>query len=108
MDGIVRAAEAEASLRNVNELIIKVARDRFEALDGHVVCECSQPRCHEVLPITIEQYESVRAGGRRFVLAEGHELDTIELVVEAHAGYVVAEKHGQAGHIADLNDPRRA
>lgn len=55
MDGIVRAAEAETSLRNV----------------------------------------------------ERHELDAIELVVESHAGYVVAEKHGQAGHIAELNDPRR-
>ena len=108
MDGIVRAAEAETSLRNVNELIMTVARDRFEALDGHVVCECSQPRCHEVLPMTIEEYESVRAGGRRFVLVEGHELDTIEAVVESFPGYIVAEKHGQAGRIAELNDPRRA
>jgi hypothetical protein len=108
MDEIVRAAEAETSIRNVNELIMSVARDRFEALEGHVVCECSQPRCHEVVPITIEDYERVRAQGRRFVLIRGHELEPIERVVETYDGYVVAEKQGQAGHIADLNDPRRA
>lgn len=108
MNDILRATEAETSVRNVNELIMSVARDRFESLEGHVVCECSQPRCHEVVPITIEEYERVRAQGRRFVLLHGHELDAIELVVETYDGYVVAEKQGQAGHIAELNDPRRA
>ena len=108
MDDIVRATQAETSVRNVNELIMTVARDRFEALEGHVVCECSQARCSEVVPITVEDYERVRAQGRRFVLLHGHELDAIELVVETYDGYVVAEKQGQAGRLAELNDPRRA
>lgn len=108
MDEIVRATEAETSIRNVNELIMSVARDRFEALDGHVVCECSQPRCHETVPMTIAEYERVRAAGRHFVLVRGHEMDAIERVVESYDGYVVAEKQGQAGHLAELNDPRRA
>lgn len=104
----MRAAEAETSLRRVNELIIEIARDRFDSLDGHVLCECSQPRCHEILPLTLEEYEQVRAGGRRFVLVHGHELEAIERIVESYDGYVVAEKHGQAGRLAELNDPRRA
>lgn len=107
MDEIVRAAEAETAVRRVNELIVEVARDRFESLDGRVVCECSQQRCHEVLPMTLEQYEHVRAAGRRFVVLPAHELEAIERVVESHDGYLVVEKFGQAGHIAELNDPRR-
>jgi hypothetical protein len=107
VNDIVRATEAETSLRKVNELIIEVARDRFESLEGHVVCECSGARCTDVLPMTIEEYERVRAEGRRFVLVRGHEVDAIERVVESYDGYVVAEKHGQAGRIAELNDPRR-
>jgi hypothetical protein len=107
MDDIVRATEAETSLRRVNELIIEVARDRFESLEGHVVCECSGARCTDVLPLTLEEYERVRSAGRRFVLVRGHEVEAIEHVVESYDGYVVAEKHGQAGRIAELNDPRR-
>jgi hypothetical protein len=103
----MRTVEAEVTLRNVNDFIIEIARDRFDLLDGHVVCECSQPRCAELLPLTLEQYEHVRADGRRFVLVSGHELDELETVIEACDGFVVVEKYGRAGELAALNDPRR-
>jgi hypothetical protein len=107
VDDFTRAVEAEVALRNVNDLIIEVARDRFELLAGHVVCECSQPRCAELLPLTLEDYERIRSDGRRFVLVPGHEHDALETVVAGGDGYVVAEKRGRAGELAVLNDPRR-
>jgi hypothetical protein len=53
----------------------------------------------------LAKYSDVRASPRRFILATGHErLDGKETAtVETHDGFVVVEKMGIAGEIAEAH-----
>lgn len=104
-----RLAENEAVFRSVNERI-RDAVDRF-GIDEHVyefLCECADPECAERIALSISDYEAIRADGRRFVLAPGHDRSEIELVVAADGDHVVVEKVGVAGETAETLDPRAA
>jgi hypothetical protein len=48
----------------------------------------------------------VRSNPRHFALLHGHEHPDAELVVEEHPGYVIVEKHHDAGLVAEAMDPR--
>jgi hypothetical protein len=69
-------------------------------------CECAQLGCAGLIEMKPEDYEAVRANPRRFVLLPGHHDPTIEAVVEVQADYVVVEKRGAAGAVAEAGDPR--
>jgi hypothetical protein len=104
-----RLAENEAFFRSINEKI-RSAVDRFGA-DGHVysfICECADPSCLERVSLSIADYEAVRADGATFVLAPGHEVRSIEKVVETTPDHVLVEKVGVAGAVAAALDPRAA
>lgn len=101
-----RFARNEALFREVNERIAEVSRsydsgDRLEFL-----CECGRETCLEAIAVTRRLYEGVRAEPDRFLLVRGHENVEIERVVERSDGYVVVEKAGAAGEIAEELDPR--
>jgi hypothetical protein len=53
------------------------------------------------LDLTIGEYAIVRSHPRRFVVLPGHEEPDVESTVEIHPGYVVVEKRGEAGRIAE-------
>jgi hypothetical protein len=104
-----RLAKNEAFFRSINEKI-RGAVDRFGE-DGHVysfICECADPICMERISLSVPEYEAVRADGARFVLAPGHNVASIESVVEATADHVLVEKVGVAGAVAMALDPRAA
>ena len=48
------------------------------------------------------------ADATRFLLAQGHEIPAIEVVVDADDDHVVVEKVGRAGDLAQRLDPRAA
>jgi hypothetical protein len=87
-------ARIESAFREVNEAIAKTA-DRVDADEVDVICECADPACAERLTIPLEEYESVRAGAARFIVAPGHEFPSIERIVEDHDEYAVVEKFGR-------------
>ena len=102
-----RAARNEALFREVNEEVQRLT----ERLQGDTdradfVCECSRAECTEWLHVALALYESVRAAPRRFLLVAGLERPELESVVERGDGYVVVEKEGTAGRVADRTDPR--
>jgi hypothetical protein len=101
-----RAARNEALFREVNEQV-RALSEQFAANPDTVgfVCECSRDDCTERLYLQVDVYEAVRAHPRRFIVATGHDGD-FEHVVERPAGYVVVEKEGTAGRIAQHTDPR--
>ncbi|HVU77349.1 MAG TPA: hypothetical protein VHC67_07190 [Gaiellaceae bacterium] len=43
------------------------------------LCECSDPRCEELLRMTLSAYRSARAGGD-YVVAPGHQVDDARIV----------------------------
>jgi hypothetical protein len=101
-----RLAKNEALFRALNENIRGLAsglrgREPFE-----FICECATSGCFERLSLTLEEYERIRQDGTHFLLAKGHEDIAIEQVVARSDGYVVVEKDGVAGLVADEGDPR--
>jgi hypothetical protein len=100
-----RAARNEASFREANE---KLGDKRLElGADGRTpfLCECSDPECTELLQLSHDEYERVRSRANWFVAAVGHDGE-IGQVVENHDGYVIIEKSGFAGRIAEEENPR--
>lgn len=101
-----RVAETEALFREVNERIAE-ASARLESDELEIVCECADGECVERLPTTVDEYERVRANGKRFLVAPGHENRSFEQVVRRRGPYRVVEKikPGIARLVARL-DPR--
>lgn len=101
-----RLAANEARLREVNETI---ARGQWPGEAGEQVgfrCECARLECDQVIELTIEEYEWVRAHPRRFVLVQGHEVAAVDTLVDSGSGWVVVEKRDSAGAVAQATDPR--
>ena len=103
-----RLARNETLFRSVNENIEEAAAS--SQLDAHVFeffCECSNIDCTLLLPLTLSEYEQVRADPKQFIVAPGHELPEIENVV-AHGGggYQIVVKEGQAAEFVTEHDPR--
>jgi hypothetical protein len=104
-----RLAQNETFFRDVNERIRDIA-DRHGP-DEHTYeffCECSDSECVDRVRLTLGEYEAVRADATHFVLAEGHDNETIETVVASEPDHVVVEKVGVAGDVARALDPRAA
>ena len=102
-----RLARNETLFRSVNENIEEAAQS--SQLDEHVFeffCECSNIDCTLLLPLTLSQYERVRTDPRQFVVAPGHELPEIEIVVDRSSAYQVVVKEGEAAEFVTEHDPR--
>jgi len=97
-----RAARNESLFREVNERIAEL-EETFARPDELVefICECSVTACLERVPMTVSEYQDVRAEPTRFFVIP-HHLDTrYERVVRDHGRFLVVEKLGLAGEIAD-------
>jgi hypothetical protein len=57
--------------------------------------------CAERLAIDPEAYQRARQEGRRFIVLPGHENPDFERVVKRHREYLVVEKTGEAGEVAE-------
>ena len=93
-------AQNEALARRINDRI-EYQRPRNGELADTFICECVRVDRGGVLDLSIEQYASVRIHPRRFVVLPGHEETAVEATVELHPGYVVVEKRGEPGRIAE-------
>ena len=101
-----RLARTEALFRDVNERIAESA-ESFDADEADFVCECGEQACTERVSATIDEYERVRADGRRFLIRPGHENERIERIVESRSRFAVVEKvHDRVVAIVRKLDPR--
>jgi hypothetical protein len=98
-----KGAHNQALMREVNERIEQIAED---AAHPEFLCECADPDCVETIPLSIAEYEAVRSSPLRFPIKPGHDDTEFERVVEGDGRYVVVEKFGKAGEIAQRLDPR--
>lgn len=103
---------ADAVRRALNEDIFREMNERLEQLGEELgeenvefVCECADPACSDSLSIPSAVYEAVRAGSRRFLIVPGHQQGDVERVIEEHDDYIVVEKVGEAGEVAEDTDP---
>lgn len=93
----------ESSYRRVNEGIVA---GTAPATQLSILCECGRLGCNQLIEVSRERYEAVRANPRRFVIVPGHELLEAEEVVERHDDRFIVEKHDAAGDVAARTDPR--
>jgi hypothetical protein len=97
-----RAARNEALFREVNENIARLEERHGTTKDEAVfLCECANADCTEHLAVEPDAYARVRARPRHFLVIPGHEDPTLERVVETHRDYLVVEKIGAAGRVAE-------
>ena len=97
-----------------NNAIFRQANERIEAVAAHAhldlvpfICECAEESCTEIVPLSLREYERIRADGRRFLNVPGHETrEGWAEVVERGERHVVVEKLGEAADIAEELDPR--
>ena len=98
----------EAIFRQVNEQIRDLNRD-FATDEGTmtVICECGNADCTERLELPAQEYERVRSDARHYVIAKGHEIPSVETVVEQTDGYDIVQKdEGAAAELSKELDPR--
>src|SRR5437868_11656481 len=97
-----RAARNEALFREVNENIARLEERYGTTESGPIyVCECANARCTEQLAIDPVTYRRVREQPRLFFVRPGHEDEQLERVVERHREYLIVEKTGEAGEVAE-------
>jgi hypothetical protein len=90
----LRIARTESLFRDVNERIAEAARN-LGSTYAEFVCECVDPACGERFAAHLEEYEAVRADGRRFLVAPGHEEPRYERVIEDEDEHHVVQKDKQ-------------
>ena len=104
-----RLAENEARFREANEKIEEsILRLETDAPSVPFVCECGRPECLETIRITCAEYERARQNPRSFLCSPGHEIigPGLGRVLESTSRFVIMEKLGAAGEVAEALDPR--
>jgi hypothetical protein len=105
-----RKALNEGVFRDANETLEQNAREVLGDDDTSPVpffCECPQEGCKEIVLLSLEEYEAVRANPRGGLAAIGHEDPSIENLLYQTDRFVVTEKFGEAGDVHAEHDPRR-
>ena len=102
-----RKGANEAWFREVNERLEDRAVDKGPASDSfEIVCECAREECTQRIAISFADYEAVRGSATRFVVLNGHIDQSCERVVSSTPAYDVVEKFGDAGEVAQIENPR--
>jgi hypothetical protein len=96
-----RIAANEALFRQINERIEQGHWPGEEHVSLALRCECARLGCNEMLDLPPRGYEEVREHPRRFIVKPGHEVPEAENVVARSRGYLVVEKFGTAGQVAE-------
>jgi hypothetical protein len=108
-DREARAAKNQAAFRELNERL-KALSEAF-SLGIPVrdwICECANDTCTERIEMSTAEYEAVRQAGTGFFVApsDEHLWPDIEQTIERNDRYWIVEKLGDAGRLAESNDPR--
>jgi len=100
-----RVARNEAIFRAANDHLKEAAAEHGLARGelGPFICECADPGCTDVLLLDGNAYERVRSNPRWFLNAPGHQAASqgTAKVVERHDAFLIVEKEGLAGEIAE-------
>jgi hypothetical protein len=103
-----RIARNNATFRQANERISAIAAEYQADFRLPFVCECADATCREMLRLFPEQYEEIRANSRHFLQAPGHDVADrgSAVIVAERDNYVIVEKTGHAGDVAEAMDER--
>jgi len=106
VDREARKGANEAWFRGLNERLEQRAAQKEQSDRFEIVCECALEECTVRIEIDVAEYEAVRAGAKQFIVAPGHADGTLERVVVSGPRFDIVEKFGDAGKIAEIENPR--
>ena len=98
----VQAAENESACRDENEQTEE--RSVGPGLTDYT-CECATD-CDALVSLTIREYEAARDVPTYFIVAPGHLLVGVEVLVQETPRFAIVEKIGAAATVATALDPR--
>ena len=103
-----RIADNESRFREINERLRADLRalPEDEATIGFV-CECGRVDCAASVPMTLSEYETVRASSTDFAIVPGHEMGDVEDVVDVNERFARVRKHPETAPRVRATDPRR-
>lgn len=79
--------------RRIEELNrVALMTDEDDPDQAAFICECGLESCEERLPIDVADYAEAHSAPDRFTVAPGHELPSIERIVDRRDGFLVVEK----------------
>ena len=105
-----RLAENEAMFRRINEQVQAGFDETNRLADednqpefrvGNVketeilqfFCECADENCAKRIPVSLREYQKVHKNRRRFIIAHGHEVTSVERIISVENAYTVVEKN---------------
>lgn len=107
-----RVAENETRFRRANEALL----DKWDELElgrEHAtmfICECGDTRCTDVIRMTTDEYEAVRADANTFAVVPGHDdrptEEIVEGVVTENDRFTVVKKREPYRTATEATDPR--
>lgn len=83
--------QTEDVFREANESIAAKARELQMEPPIPFLCECSDKRCFERIPLTIDEYDEARSAPQRYLTSSGHQVDGA-LVIAQDDRFALAEK----------------
>ena len=102
-----RAAQNQALCREVNRRITTLS-ERFALAIGEreFICECAHPSCTELVPMTVAEYEEIRADSTTFFVrpSDEHVDPAVEEVVRRTDRYWILRKIGVGAEVAEALD----
>ena len=101
-------ARNEILFREVNERIVEVSDPGHPEEAVIVLCECGRADCLLQLDVPAATYGEVRDHGARFLLLAEHVDPNVERIVRREHGFVIVEKIGAAGVLAQEADQASA
>ena len=105
-DRQAQGAQNQSLFRDVNDRVAEFSPEQRGSLA--VLCECADTACVEPIPMTREEYETVRRIPTHFPIHAHHVDAEIERVVEREDRFWVVEKFGESGKLAVELDRRRS
>jgi aerobic-type carbon monoxide dehydrogenase small subunit (CoxS/CutS family) len=103
-----RISRNEILFREINERL-KDVQDGFDSLSEQAdfVCECGNATCTGQITMSLAAYEALRSDATLFAVLPGHEVPTVEEVVDRRGAYHVVRKAvGEPAQMAREEDPR--
>ena len=98
----VRFGKNQSLFREINERVETLTEREATVTERiNFVCECAMTDCTARIELTHADYEAIRANPRRFFVLPDHVFPEAEEVVGQEEGYVIVEKVGAAGRVAD-------
>jgi hypothetical protein len=97
---VERAALNEVRFREANERIDERRVELGLDVRTPYLCECEDERCTTVVRLRPDEYAEARRTPRTFVLSSGHRFREGDILAHRD-GWMIVEKHGTAGQIAE-------